>query len=81
MLPDRFTESGSIPVSNNFEKAAGLLNQGLKSNGPFYSRGYYISKIIADKTGEKQFGKIISQGSLAFFNEFLKICESDQNIK
>jgi len=71
----------AIYTNNDLEKAEKLLNQGLISNGPFYSLGYHMSKTIVNKTNEKQLGRIISQGCLTFFNKFMEISTSDQNNK
>ena len=66
----------AIYQNKDLKKANEILNQGLKSNGPFYSLGYFMSKKIVENGNEKELGKIIEQGTLAFFNKFIEVIQN-----
>jgi len=63
----------SIYVQHDFKKSEQLLNYGLKSNGPFYGLGYYMSKVIVDRMGKKEIGELLKKGSITFFKEYCQI--------
>ncbi len=61
----------------DFKKYQQLLNQGLRSNGSFYSLGYYMSKAIARTYGPEEIGMLLQKGSPAFFLKFNSINRSN----
>jgi len=62
----------AIYTERDFKKADTFLNQGLKSNGPFYLLGYYICQTIANTNNEKEIGRLLTQGAPAFFQEYIE---------
>ncbi|WP_456440450.1 DUF5700 domain-containing putative Zn-dependent protease [Caldithrix abyssi] len=62
----------------DFDRYEALINQGLKSNGPFYALGYAMSQAIAARYGSEKLGRLLQQGSLAFFNEYLQVLSEQQ---
>ena len=58
-----------IYVEEEMEKAEKLLNQGLKSNGVFYSLGEYITECLIEEKEKSYLGEILSKGVNAFFLE------------
>lgn len=63
----------TIYNENNLEKADELLNLGLKSNGPFYALGYYMTSRIVDKYGSVGLSHSLLEGSVEFFRRYFKI--------
>jgi len=66
---------------HNFENIEKLINKGLKSNGPFYALGYFMSKTIVRKLGEKAIGHFLKRGCIIFFEEYIKILDKKTNSK
>ena len=56
----------------DLDKADELLAKGLKSNGPFYALGEYLSKFLVETKGESYLGEILEKGVGSFFVEGLK---------
>ena len=44
----------------------GILNEGLRSNGPFYGFGAWLSKGIVERRGPKALGDVLSAGAVEF---------------
>jgi hypothetical protein len=63
----------AIYVNDDIGKSEELLNQGLKSNGPFYGLGYYMSEEIVKHSGKEELGKLLQKGSPAFFQYYQNI--------
>lgn len=63
----------TIYSKNNLEKVDELVNKGLKSNGPFYELGYYMTEKIVNKYGNKKLGNCLLEGSTEFFKIFFEI--------
>ena len=63
----------TIYNENNLEKADELLNSGLKSNGPFYALGYYMTSRIVDKYGNAELSHSLLDSSVGFFGRYLKL--------
>jgi hypothetical protein len=55
----------------DLEKAEAILNQGLKSNGPFYWLGCHMTAQIVNREGRVAVGKWLSTGSPAFLKHYL----------
>ncbi|MFW6121043.1 MAG: DUF5700 domain-containing putative Zn-dependent protease [Petrotogales bacterium] len=49
-----------------------ILNIGLKSNGPFYTLGQYMSKKIDEACGKEKLATCLKKGSPEFFSLFVK---------
>lgn len=43
----------AVTLQNDLEGAENLINQGLISNGPLYSLGYWMTEQIVSAYGEK----------------------------
>ncbi len=61
-------------------KIESLLNQGLISNGPFYSLGEYISIQLISKYDRLVLGKILEEGIFKFYNLYLHLTEEFDNL-
>jgi hypothetical protein len=48
-----------------------ILNIGLKSNGPFYTLGQYMAKIIDETYGNDKLAACLEKGSPEFFKLFI----------
>ncbi len=64
----------TLYVDNKLEEVAALLHQGLKSDGPFYALGLHMAEAIGRKSGDAGVGKFLQKGSVAFFKEYIRIC-------
>jgi hypothetical protein len=62
-----------IYAKNDFDAAERLENQGLRSNGPFYDLGYFMTEKIAETGGTKKMGDLLCKGSIRFFREYNQI--------
>ena len=62
----------TIYNEEDIEKADELLAKGLKSNGPFYALGEYLSKSLIETKGENYLGEILEKGVGSFFVKGLK---------
>lgn len=58
------------------ERANELLNEGLKSNGPFYWLGAHMAEEITARHGNSELGRVLRKGSPEFFRRYLTL-ESD----
>ncbi|MBI9047366.1 MAG: hypothetical protein JEZ06_22960 [Anaerolineaceae bacterium] len=57
-----------IYEKNNFELSENLLNEGLRSNGPFYWLGANAARLLKEAYGSKFIGTCLENGSLFFFD-------------
>jgi hypothetical protein len=55
---------------NKLEK---ILNIGLKSNGPFYTLGHYMAKLIDETYGNQKLAACLKKGSPEFFKLFINV--------
>ena len=62
----------TIYNEEDIEKADELLAKGLKSNGPFYALGEYLSKSLVETKGKSYLGEILEKGVGSFFVKGLK---------
>lgn len=69
----------AVYKEQNLKAAESFLNQGLRSNGPFYLLGYVMSQTIAQSEGEKEVGELLSAGAPAFFNAYANIQQNAPN--
>ncbi|GAB4180512.1 MAG: hypothetical protein Kow00108_16930 [Calditrichia bacterium] len=69
----------ALYVRNDFDTYDRLLNQGLKSNGPFYALGYYMTNKIVKKKGKSEIGKILRTGAPAFFLESAQLIKESED--
>lgn len=53
------------------ESLDALLNEGLKSNGPFYGLGARLSQAIVDGGGSHALGEALAAGAPSFFHSAL----------
>ena len=60
----------SIYENKNPRMSEKILEMGLKSNGPFYGLGYYMTRAIKNNLGEEELQKAIVKGPLYFFKKF-----------
>jgi hypothetical protein len=65
-----------IYFEEEIEKTDKLINQGLKSNGVFYSLGEYISECLVKDNSKSYLGDILEKGVSDFFIEGHKVIES-----
>ncbi len=72
-LLEQFTHE--VYAEHNFESSAKLLNRGLKSNGPFYALGYFMSKMIVREKGEKEIGLLLKRGCVSFFRKYIEVLD------
>ncbi|MEJ2635195.1 MAG: hypothetical protein P8184_07865 [Calditrichia bacterium] len=68
-----------IYVKNDFDAAERLENQGLRSNGPFYDLGYFMTEKIVAAGGTKKMGNLLRRGSMEFFMEYNKFLNAASN--
>lgn len=61
--------------NNNLEAVDELLNEGLKSNGPFYALGYMMTKKIVSQSRPGEIKNILINGTTGFFNSYIEIIE------
>ncbi len=59
--------AAAIYLLGDLEKADELLNEGLKSNGPFYWFGAHMAQEITARYGDAELGRTLCEGSPAFF--------------
>ena len=52
--------------AEDLEAIDGILNEGLKSNGPFYGFGAWLSKGIAEECGPRALGEVLASGAVDF---------------
>lgn len=60
----------AVYVDSNLAMADEFVNKGLKSNGPFYGLGYYMSKQIVEASQKSEIGNLLQKGSPAFFQYY-----------
>jgi len=60
---------------HNLENSEKLLNKGLRSNGPFYGLGYFMTKTIVKELGEKEIGRLLKGGCISFFEKYIEISD------
>jgi hypothetical protein len=60
----------TIYSEKNLDEADRLLNLGLKSNGPFYAKGCYMSQIIVERFGRDGLSQSLLGGGVAFFKKY-----------
>lgn len=63
----------AIYQKKDLDRAEELLNEGLKSNGPFYWLGAYIAETIVKREGVPVLAASLTEGSPAFFGRYLSI--------
>lgn len=61
----------SIYEQGNLERADELVNEGLRSNGPFYWLGAYMAERIVQEYGPEALGRSLKEGGPGFFREYL----------
>ncbi|QTA37702.1 hypothetical protein JYK00_08230 [Thermosipho ferrireducens] len=65
----------TIFQKKEYEKLETLLNEGLRSNGPFYALGHYMSHIIEQNYSNEAIADCLVKGSPEFFKLFLNTKE------
>lgn len=63
--------------SGSEESVEDLINEGLRSNGPFYTLGRYISEIIEETYGTGTIGECLRKGSPVFFKRYINTNNSE----
>ncbi|UCF10344.1 MAG: hypothetical protein JSW65_01300 [Candidatus Bipolaricaulota bacterium] len=61
-----------VDADRGDETSDALLNEGLKSNGPFYGLGARMSQAIVDRDGSHALGEALAAGAPAFFTRALE---------
>ncbi|MFQ6118196.1 MAG: DUF5700 domain-containing putative Zn-dependent protease, partial [Candidatus Bipolaricaulia bacterium] len=69
----------AIYHKRDLERAEELLNEGLKSNGPFYWGGAHMAEKIVGKYGNAGLGQSLQEGSPGFFLRYCSI-EADAGL-
>lgn len=69
----------SIYKENDLEKIDDLINIGLKSNGPFYVLGYYMTQEIVKHSEPDRAKNLLDEGCLAFFNKYTLIKDNSSS--
>lgn len=54
-----------------YDELESLLNRGLRSNGPFYALGHYMTYIIDKEYGNRTIASCLEKGSPEFFRLFI----------
>jgi len=54
--------TGTVP-----DGVDGLVNEGLRSNGPFYAVGHALASAVVDRHGPRRIGELLQRGAPAFF--------------
>ncbi|MFO7881269.1 MAG: DUF5700 domain-containing putative Zn-dependent protease [Kosmotogaceae bacterium] len=70
-LFQRIIEFENEEIEKN--KLEEILNIGLKSNGPFYTLGQYMAKIIDETYGNEKLAACLKKGSPKFFDLFIRL--------
>ncbi len=63
----------AVYEDRNFEEAEKLENSGLRSNGPFYQLGYFLTGEIVRSDGGQAVGRLLNKGAPFFFRRCLQI--------
>ncbi|MEJ2251386.1 MAG: hypothetical protein P8Y97_17255, partial [Candidatus Lokiarchaeota archaeon] len=66
---------------DDLEKVEELINKGMISNGPFYSVGYYMSKMVVDNFGKNGRYPELIKGVLYFFRLYISLFEEPKLIQ
>jgi len=56
----------TVVAGGDVAAADGLINQGLRSNGPLYGLGWHLARALADAEGPRAVGGRLRQGPVAF---------------
>ncbi len=62
-----------IYETKDLSKIDQLLNQGLKSNGPFYALGHYMTKMIDNQLETEKVQHVFQKGPIYFFKTYLEV--------
>ncbi|MHA1511777.1 MAG: DUF5700 domain-containing putative Zn-dependent protease, partial [Promethearchaeota archaeon] len=63
-----------------FDEIDQLINQGLKSNGPFYSLGYYITWHLVSTHGYNMIKEALTSGWYHFYSKYFEDCKENKEL-
>jgi hypothetical protein len=59
-----------------------LVDEGLRSNGPFYALGYWMGKRIEEERGSEEIGRLLRAGAPAFFLAYVEsVPEKEESLE
>lgn len=61
----------AVYQEGDLERADSLVNEGLRSNGPFYWLGAFMAEKIVEKQGRESLGQALMEGGPGFFLRYL----------